>query len=301
MELRQLRYFLEVADQLHFARAAERLLIAPPSLSQQIKTLERQLKVQLFVRSSVGVSLTDAGAALVPLARIAVAAADEVLLSAARLSTGRTGLLRVGFQPFAFTGVVRELLSAFAMREPDVEIQLKQFEWDDPSAGVLDEQVDLAIVRPPFRGSEQLRLLELHREPVLLVMPSGHELAGLGEVTLERVGGEAFLQSPRVTDPVFAAYWYLLDVRRVPATTSHATTVEEWLGEITLGRGVSLIPAGFADDYRRPGLAFVPVVGLPDSPVALAWRATSTSEPVRRLAQLAARQASLADVGGEPR
>jgi DNA-binding transcriptional LysR family regulator len=289
MELRQLRYFLAVAGELHFARAAERLLIAPPSLSQQIKALERQLNVQLFLRSSTGVSLTEAGTALVPLAAATVASADEVLLTAARMSAGQTGLLRVGFQPFAFTGVVRELLSAFALREPTVELQLKQFEWDDPAAGVLDDQVDIAVVRPPFRGADRLRLLELHREPVLLVMREGHALARLSSVGLEQVAAQPFLQSPRVVDPIFAAYWYLRDIRTTLPVTSHATTVEEWLAEITLGRGVSLIPAGFADEYRRSGLSFVRVDGIANSATALAWKPSSTNAPGRRLAQFAAR------------
>jgi DNA-binding transcriptional LysR family regulator len=292
MELRQLRYFLAVADELHFTRAAERLLIAPPSLSQQIKALEKQLKVQLFHRSSIGVTLTEAGAALVPLASATVAAADEVLLTAARMSAGQTGLLRVGFQPFAFTGLSRELLSSFALREPTVELQLKQFEWDDPSAGLLDDQVDIALVRAPFRGADQLRLLELQREPVFVITREGHPLTRLSSVRVEQVAEQPFLQSPRVVDPVFAAYWYLRDIRRTMPVTSHATTVEEWLGEITLGRGVSLIPAGFADDYRRPGLAFVRVEGIADSAIALAWKPTSTNAPARRLAQLAAREAS---------
>lgn len=292
MELRQLRYFLAVADELHFTRAAERLLIAPPSLSQQIKALEKQLKVLLFHRSSTGVSLTEAGAALVSLATATVAAADEVLLAAARLSAGQTGLVRVGFQAFAFTSVARELLSAFAQREPTVELQLKQFEWDDPSAGVLDDQVDMAIVRPPFRGADQLRLLELHREPVLLIAPEGHALSRLASVRIEQVAEQPFLESPRVVDPIFAAYWYLRDIRRTMPVTSHTTTVEEWLAQVTLGRGVSLIPAGFADEYRRPGLAFVRVEGIADSTIALAWKPTSTNAPARRLAQLAAREAN---------
>lgn len=292
MELRQLRYFLAVADELNLTRAAERLLIAPPSLSQQIKALERQLKVQLFLRSSTGVSLTEAGTALVPLAAATVAAADEVLLTAARMSAGQTGLLRVGFQPFAFTRLTRELLSAFALREPAVELQLKQYEWDDPSAGVLDDQVDIAIVRPPFRGTDQLRLLELHREPVLLVAREGHPLTRAPNVRIEQIAEHPFLQSPRVIDPVFAAYWYLGDIRRTLPVTSHATTVEEWLAEITLGRGISLIPSGFADEYQRPGLAFVPIDGITDSTIALAWKPSSTNAPAHRLAQYAAREAN---------
>ncbi len=289
MELRQLRYFLAVADELHFTRAAERLLIAAPSLSQQIKALERHLKVQLFERSSVGVGLTAAGSALLPLASATVVAADDLLAAAARLASGRTDVLRIGFQPFAFTHPVRELLAAFAHHEPDVDLQLKQFEWDDPSAGLLSDQVDLAIVRPPFRGADQLRLLEIERGPVLLVTRAGDPVARYDVLRVDQLADCAFLESPRVTDPIFAAYWYLRDINRGAPVVSHAATVEEWLTAVSLGRGVNLIPASFADDYRRPGLAFLPVDGLPDSAVTLAWKPTNTNDASRRLRRLAAR------------
>jgi DNA-binding transcriptional LysR family regulator len=150
----------------------------------------------------------------------------------------------------------------------------------------------VAIVRPPFRGAEQLSTLELQRDAILLVTRNGGELSRSPSVRLEQVAEQAFLQSPRVVDPIFAAFWYLRDLRRTPPVTSHATTVEEWLTEVSLGRGVSLIPASFADDYRRPGLAFVPVEGIADSPVVLAWKPASRNAPARRLLQLAAREAT---------
>jgi DNA-binding transcriptional LysR family regulator len=289
MELRQLRYFLAVADELHFGRAAERLLITTPSLSQQIKALERQLRLRLFDRSSTGVALTEHGAALLPVARSAVSAAEDVLATARGLVDGRSSVLRIGFQAFAWTEPVRELLAAFAMREPGVDVQLRQYEWDDPAAGLLDGEVDLALVRPPFRGAEALRTVELTREALLMVVRDGHPLARRARVTAGDVAGQPFLESPRVTDPVFAAFWYLRDIGTARPQISRATTVEEWLGEIALGRGVNLIPESFAGEYRRAGLAYVPVEGLPFSSVVLAWRAGSDHPAAQRLARFAAR------------
>jgi len=290
MELRQLRYFVAVADELHFGRAAEQLMIATPSLSQQIKALERRLKLRLFDRSSTGVTLTAAGAQLLPVARAALAAADDVLATARRLVEGRSSVLRIGFQAFAYPQSVRELLAAFAAREPEVELRLRQYEWDDPAAGLFTDEVDVALVRPPFRGAETLRTVELHREPVLLVVPTGHPLARRSSVTAQEAAAQPFLVSPLVTDPVFGAFWYLRELATADAEPSRSSTVEEWLAEVGLGRGVNLIPAGFAREYDRPGLAFVPVTGLPPSPVVLAWRPTTVLPAVQRLARLAARQ-----------
>ena len=298
MELRQLRYFVAVADELHFGRAAERLLIATPSLSQQIKALERQLKLRLFDRSSVGVALTADGAALLPLARAALAAADEVLVTARRLADGRSTVLRVGFQAFAYTQPVRDLLAAFASREAGVDLQLRQYEWDDPAAGLFTDEVDVALVRPPFRGADTLRTVELYREPLLLVVRDGHPLARRASVSAQEAAAQPFLVSPRVSDPVFGAFWYLREITTATPQPSRSTTVEEWLAEVGLGRGVNLIPAGFARDYERPGLAFVPVQGLPSSSVVLAWRPNTTLPAVQRLARLAAREAQAAGATG---
>ena len=180
MELRQLRYFVAVAEELHFGRAAARLHIASPSLSQQIKALERDLAVRLFDRSSTGVALTSAGAELVPVARRALAAADEVEDAARRIADGRSTVLRLGFLAFSLTTTTRRLLTEFGRHAPAVTVQLRQHEWDDPSAGLLGSTTDAAFVRMPFTGADTLEVLVLEREPVLVVAGRDHRLAGRG-------------------------------------------------------------------------------------------------------------------------
>ena len=231
MELRQLRYFVAVAEELHFARAAARLLIASPSLSQQIKALERSLSVTLFDRSSTGVSLTPAGAQLLPLARATLAASEELLDTAQRISHDRATVLRLGFLAFALTAASRGLLTEFGRKAPDVTVQLRQYEWDDPSAGLLTGETDAALVRPPFTGDDRLQMLELASDPLLAVLPEGHDLAGAESVTSARLAEEPWLEAEVVRDPVFARFWYLTDLRGDASTTvrSRAGTVEEWL------------------------------------------------------------------------
>lgn len=293
MELRQLRYFVAVAEELHFARAAARLLIASPSLSQQIKTLERSLSVTLFERSSTGVSLTPAGAQLLPLARATLAAAEELLDTAQRISHERATVLRLGFLAFALTAPSRRLLTEFGRTAPDVSVQLRQYEWDDPSAGLLAGETDAAFVRPPFTGEDRLQMLELDADVLLAVLPEGHELAGAESVSAARLAQEPWLEAEVVKDPVFARFWYFTDLRDAGSgVRSRAGTVEEWLAEIAFGRGVNVVPAGMAEGYRRPGLVFVPVVDAPPSRLVLAWRKDDPPEVATTFARFAARSSA---------
>jgi len=291
MELRQLRYFVAVAEELHFARAAARLLIAGPSLSQQIKALERSLSVTLFERSSTGVSLTPAGEQLLPLARATLESAAEVLDAAHRISEQRATVLRLGFLPFTLTTASRRLLTEFGRKVSSVTVQLRQYEWSDPSGGLLSGETDAALVRPPFTGTDQLDMLELDSEQLLAIVAEDHELAAQAEVSSERLAREPWLEASAVTDPVFARYWYFRD-RRTHATAVRisAGTLEEWLAEIAFGRGVNVVPASLAEEYRRPGLAFIPVADAPPSRLVLAWRHDEPPKVSTTLATFAARR-----------
>jgi DNA-binding transcriptional LysR family regulator len=294
MELRQLRYFIAVAEESHFGRAANRLLIASPSLSQQIKALETRLGVRLFDRSSRGASLTAEGERLLPHARATVAASEQLLDEAQRLSQGRHTALRLGFLAYALTASSRSLLVRFGRRHPHVDVDLRQYEWDDPSAGLLDGTSDIALVRTPFNGESRLRTVEVASEPVLAVMAEGHELATATSISAARLAQETFIEAGQVTDPVFAAYWYLWGQRPDdrPVARSRSTTVEEWLGEIAMGRGVNIVPAGLAAEYQKPGLVFVPVDDLPPSRLVVAWNPAAVTPAALDFARLAARPAA---------
>ncbi len=293
MELRQLRYFVAVAEELHFARAAARLLIAAPSLSQQIKALERSLSVKLFERSSTAVSLTPAGERLLPLARATLDAAEEVLDASHRISEDRATVLRLGFLPFTLTAASRRLLTEFGRNVPSMTVKMRQYEWDDPSGGLLAGDTDAALVRPPFTGADRLEAVDLATDPLLAIVAEGHDLASLDAVSSKRLAQEPWLEADNVTDPVFAGYWYLRELRRQgPTVRTSAGTLEEWLAEIAFGRGVNLVPASLAEEYRRPGLAFVPVSDAPASRLVLAWRRDDPPDVATTLATFASRRRS---------
>ena len=131
---------------------------------------------------------------------------------------------------------------------------------DDPSAGLPGSTTDAAFVRMPFTGADTLEVLGLEREPVLVVAGRDHRLAGRDDVLIEDLADEPWLEAGLVTDPVFARSWYLRDRRTdaSPTVASRSGTVEEWLAEIAFGRGINLIPAGMAEEYRRPGLVSCP-------------------------------------------
>ena len=290
MELRQLRYFVAVADEMHFARAAARLLIAAPSLSQQIKALERDLGVRLFERSSTGVSLTEAGTSLLPRARHLLETASELEQAARRIAENREVVLRLGFLPFALTSTTRRLLTEFGRSEPRVTVQMQQYEWSDPSAGLLAGDTDVALVRPPFSGDDGLHLLELAREPLFAITAEDHPLARQESVTVAQLAEETWIEAALLTDPVFARWWYLRDLRPAGSartTRSMASTFEEWIAEVAFGRGVNLVPGGLTEEYRRPGVSFVPVSDAPASVLALAWRRDTPPGPVDTIARFA--------------
>ncbi|HEX6236390.1 MAG TPA: LysR family transcriptional regulator, partial [Acidimicrobiales bacterium] len=169
MELRQLRYFVAVAEELHFARAAARLLITSPTLSQQVKSLERDLGVRLFDRGSAGVVLTPAGEELLAKARGTLSAAEDLEAAAQRLARGHAASMCLGFLSYSLTAPARRLLTDFSRREPTLDLQLRQYEWDDPAAGLLDGSSDAALVRPPFTGLGRLRTVEVARDPIVAV------------------------------------------------------------------------------------------------------------------------------------
>lgn len=285
VDLRLLRSYVAVAEERHFARAAARLFITPPSLSAQIKSLEASLGVRLFDRDSRGVTLTPAGEALLGRARATLAEADALSAEAARLAAGSVRPLSFGFLVFSLTNVSRGILADYAREHPEVPLQVRQFEWDDPSAGLLSGAVEVAMVRPPFTGSDKLRTLELESDPLYAIMAADHPLAVAGHpVPVRRLVQEPFLEVELVKDPTFADAWYLRDHRdaRSPkAVLSRAATSEEWLAEVAIGRGVDVVPQSVVRDYARPGLAFLPIADLAPSRLVLAWRRGKTTEQGR--------------------
>jgi DNA-binding transcriptional LysR family regulator len=178
LDLRKLRYFLAVADRLHFGRAAEDLHIAQPALSRQIRALEQDLGASLFTRNRHGVVLTDPGRQLLADAGPLLASADAVRRRVTVAAHG-SRRLAVGFR----TGIpVIPAAQAFEARHPDVIVDVQRIEWDDQAPMLLDGRIDIGYVRLPI-DETGLRVTALYTEPLMVVLPAGHRLAGKEEVT----------------------------------------------------------------------------------------------------------------------
>jgi DNA-binding transcriptional LysR family regulator len=189
MELRHLRYFIAIAEERSFTAAAERLWVAQPGLSTQIRRLEAELGAQLFERHPRGIDLTQAGELFLGRARMAVAAADLALATGRDLEAGVIGSLRLGLAAEARWSLASELLLAFGREKPGVELTVVESYggrlWRDLRAGRLD-----ALVAPAGHGSPDLRTLELGCEEWVVLVGTGHPLAGIGPVDAEDLQGE---------------------------------------------------------------------------------------------------------------
>ncbi|MQY20655.1 Hca operon transcriptional activator HcaR [Nocardia sp. RB20] len=257
LDLRKLRYFVAVAERLHFGRAAEDLHIAQPVLSRQIRSLEKDLGASLFVRDSHGVVLTDAGKQLLDDARPLLASAHAVRGRVAVAARGSRRLV-VGFRMGI---VVTSAVRAFGLEHPDVIVDVQRLEWDDQAQMVLDGTVDVAYVRLPIDATG-LRVIPLFTEPRVVVLPADHRLAGKDQVTESDLAGEPLI-------------WHV-DPHTQPTRHPHPTSghfvrgVEEKLEHVAAGRGISFLPHSATAFYSRPDISYVPIPELPPDQACLA-------------------------------
>ncbi|MFC7883175.1 LysR family transcriptional regulator [Streptomyces sp. NPDC057376] len=278
---RLLRYFATVAEEGSLTRAAQRLYVSQPALTKQIRQLESALGVPLFTRSRSGMALTEPGRALA--ARVpALLAGWEAALRETRSAARRADrVLRVGFLASAANEATQPIIAEFARRRPDWRAEMRQAAWSNPTAGLADSDVDVALVRLPFPGQETLRVVELFSEPRCVALPENHRLAGRGTIDFRELWDEPFVAAPPETGP-WRAYWLAADERdghpvRVGAVTEQP---DDWLTAIANGYGVALAPESAARFYTRPGVVYRPVTGIGPSEVAVAWAPAADDDPV---------------------
>ena len=259
LDLRKLRYFVAVADRLHFGRAADELHIAQPVLSRQVRALEKDLGASLLTRDSHGVALTDAG----PLLASADAARHRVTLAA---RGGRR--LMVGFR----AGVaVAPAVQQFATRHPDVVVDVQRIEGDDQATVLLDGRIDIGYVRLPI-DETGLRVIPVYTEPRVAVLPVGHRLAGKEQVTEADLAGEPLLwDADTSTQPT----------RRPHPNAGYLVRgVDETLEHVAAGRGISFLARSATVFYSHPNISYVPVPDLAPDQVCLAVAASRASPVV---------------------
>jgi DNA-binding transcriptional LysR family regulator len=285
-ELRLLRYFVAVAEELHFGRAARRLGIAQPPLSTAIKTFERQLGVELLRRTSRSVQLTAAGESLLRGGRRVLAVYAETLSEIEAQARGEQRRLRVGFDASTLAATTR-FVREFCEEQPHIELDLRSLSWGDGLAEVSDGTVDVAVVRLPV-ADPSLQCHVLFEEPRVAVMNRNHPLARRDQITLSELRGEA-LVLPRGTHGGWTAgHWIsprLTDAARTAAPD--AASIEELIIRVAAGHGVGVMPESVADSLRNAEFAHVPLADAAPSAVALVWRRSGAVAPVRAFVQTA--------------
>ncbi|MHA6618122.1 LysR family transcriptional regulator [Pseudonocardia sp. DLS-67] len=266
--LEQLRGFVAVADELHFGRAAARLKMTQPPLSRQIQKLERAVGAQLLVRDNRRVNLTAAGQVFLAEARRLLALADAAPDLARRVSSGTSGVVRIGFTAASTYGVLGQLLNELGGRLPDVAVDLAEMVTREQVAALANREIDLGLARPPFdRDTFESRLL--HREPMLVAAPVGHRL-----LVLERPVTAADLEGEPVVmhSPTKARYFYDLIAGVVPIPEEdivHSVSqVLTMLWLVEAGRGIAFVPAS-ATRLPIAGIGFVRLATLVPEPVEL--------------------------------
>jgi DNA-binding transcriptional LysR family regulator len=278
---RLLRYFAAIAAEGNLSRAAERLYVSQPALTKQIKQLESQLGVQLFTRSRAGMTLTAAGQALANTTPAVVTAWDQALRETKAAGSAAARMLRVGFMSSAANEATQQIIAAFARRRPDWRVDMRQAGWSDATAGLASGDVDVALLRLPFRGQANVRLEVLLTEPRWVALPATHPLRVRHQVSFHELWNEPFIAAPMETG-LWRDYWLATDERqghpvRIGAVTDQP---DAFLTAIANGYGVALVPESAARYYARPGITYRPVTGVTPSRVCVAWPPPNDNNPV---------------------
>ncbi|MHA6759414.1 LysR family transcriptional regulator [Streptacidiphilus sp. PAMC 29251] len=277
MELRTLRYFTAVAEELHFGRAATRLHMSQPPLSRAIKQLEAEVGAALFDRSSAGVTLTGVGAVLLDEARGLLDHADRVrvrVAAAAGSATLTVGLLGDSSDPAA-----SRLAAAYRRRHPGVEVRIRETDLTDPTCGLHAGLVDVALTRGPF-DETGLTVRQLRADPVGALLRADDPLAGHDSLELAELAARHWFQFPQGTDPLWQSYWNGGTPRQGPVVRA----VQECLQAVLWNGTVGMTLLGHEP---TTGLVVVPLIDMPPSRVVAAWNEGDSNPLIHSFVQLA--------------
>ncbi|MCW3067342.1 MAG: LysR family transcriptional regulator [Solirubrobacterales bacterium] len=287
VQTRRLRYFVVLAEELHFSRTAARLHIAQQALSKQIRDLEEAVGAQLLRRSTRKVELTPAGAAFLGAAHATLAAFDDGVEAARRLARGEAGTLRLGYVVGGALELTRPILEEFARRHPLVELEMREYGHHDRSAGLAGRSADVAFLRPPISAAG-VALETLFVEPLVVALPPGHRLAGRAGVSVRELVEEAIAVGE--SEDVAAERFWTLDAYRDPGAPRrilHARSVTEELSLVSAGVACAITSAALARYTPQPSVRYVPIEDGPGTELALAWRKDAPGPLVERFREAA--------------
>lgn len=275
IELRHMRYFIAVAEELHFGRAAQKLYIAQPPLSQQIRSLETQIGVALLSRTKRRVRLTEAGVAFLEHAYKTIAQAELAVRAAQITAEGKGGHLDVGFVSSAtYHDVIPNILRTFRERYPGVALALHELTSVEQVQALRDGQIHVGFVRPPVGQGDELTLEPVLHEPFVAALPAGHPLSGVDEVPLAKLAADPFVLLPRHLN--LSLYDQILmlchEAGFSPKVAQEAVQLQTISSLVAAGIGVALLPASI-QNLRREGLVYKKLKGITAQiEIAVAYR-----------------------------
>jgi DNA-binding transcriptional LysR family regulator len=290
MELRHLHYFIAVAEELHFSRAAERLHISQPPLSQQIRDLEDELGVKLFERTKRQVQLTEAGKVFLERSYQVLAQLEQAIVATQQIGRGEVGRLAIGFVGSAIYTVLPEILRVFREQFPAVELQLRELTTAQQIQALYDKQVDVGIVRSVI-SEPGLSMECFLPESLVLALPETHPLSAQTQVSLSTLADELFILFPAKMGPVF--YEQIINMCQQagfrPKVAQEAVQMETIVGLVAAGLGIAIVPTSL-QNFHRDGVVYRPLKEeISNTGLYLAWRQHDSSPVVRAFLGLARR------------
>jgi DNA-binding transcriptional LysR family regulator len=279
MELRQLEYFVAVAEELHFARAAARLHVAQPSISQQIKTLEHELGLQLFLRSSRAVSLTPAGADILPLASRLIADARRLQQHAEQSARRITGTVRIGFLADEYAHPASErLIAAIRRQHPRLRVEFQQIDFAEQYTSLQDAGVDISFVMDPVPPS--FVSVPLFESPRLLAVNQAAMPLAQSEAIGDEFTGASVVLPNQMTSHEWRRAWTPASSAAAQIFVVGESSMEAMLSAVGAGRGVCVVPEYVSRYYPQPGVSFLTVDGLAPCSVEVAALRSRKVDPL---------------------
>jgi DNA-binding transcriptional LysR family regulator len=271
IQIRHIRAFIAVADEKSFARAAERLNVSQPALSQTIIQFEETLGFPVFERTTRSVTLTQSGERLLARARTLNKDIDVFQGEARALQLALKNRLRVGYMIGTAVQFIPAIIREFERIRPGASLDLQEFDFSDPTAGLRDGKVDCGIIRPPV-DLDDIEIVAIAREKCVVCLPTGHRLAQQETVELDDILDEPIVAAP--VPGVWRDYWLANDYRvdRPAKVVFEAATVESELQAVASGRGISITADSTAQYYARPGVVFRPIVDMRECVIAIGYR-----------------------------
>ena len=296
MELRHLRYAVAVADALSFTRAAARLHIAQPPLTQQIRALERELGVEVFSRTTRKVELTASGRVFIRHARQVLESVEEMTVATQRVHRGEVGRIAIGFLSSIAFDYFPRVMREFRNRYPEVKVELRELKHLALLDALRSEALDLVFIRN-FFDDPDIRRRTVLREHFLAAVPSNHRLAGRAWIDTTELRGEPFVSVMRRSPPSVYGHTIAICERAgfQPNVVQEANDIQSCVGLVSAGIGISIVP----DTIRTlaiPGVSYSRLRGARDKmEIVLAWRSADRNEVIHRFVEVALQSAGTAE------